>query len=512
MSRAGRVVGSVTLGQAHLVLATLVGLWLTPVLLARVGQHEYGLWLVGLQLLGYLYLLDLGVVALLPREAAYASGRVLTGERAEVLADTVSRIRGVIRWQMPAAVLVSAAAWLLMPASWHELRSPLAWVLLFFALTFPMRAYHALLQGLQDIVFLGQLQLVAWALGTGVLIALVFSGAGLAALAVGWLVTQAVTVGACRWRVQRRHSAVWMARPPTVGWTEARTFLARSIWISMAQLAQTLSAGSDVLIVGALLGPAAAVPYACTAKLVQVLANHPQLVMQAAAPALSEMRTSERRERLAATTSALTRAMLVLSGAIGCVVIAANRDFVSWWVGPAQFGGAGLTLTLVAAMLVRHVNTTTVYAIFCFGHERRLSVTAVADGVLTVIAAIVLVPHLGLIGVALASIIGALTVSYLPNLRVLAREIGVQPFAPLVELRGWFSRFVLCAAASAGVAAAPLGDGLAALLTRTAATAIVYGVVMGPFAISGTLGTYARRFVPRPLQMWSTRYDRADAA
>ena len=52
MSRAGRVVGSVTLGQAHLVLATLVGLWLSPVLLGRVGQHEYGLWLVGLQLLG----------------------------------------------------------------------------------------------------------------------------------------------------------------------------------------------------------------------------------------------------------------------------------------------------------------------------------------------------------------------------------------------------------------------------------------------------------------------------
>jgi len=103
-------------------------------------------------------------------------------------------------------------------------------------------------------------------------------------------------------------------------------------------------------------------------------------------------------------------------------------------------------------------------------------------------------------------------VSYLPNLRVLAREIGVRPFAPLIDLRGWFGRFVLCAVACAGIAAAPLGDGLASLLTRTAAAAIVYGVVMGPFAISGTLGPYARRFIPRPLQVWTTRYDRADAA
>ena len=80
MTRATRVFGGVGLGQVHLVLATLVGLWLTPVLLARVGAEQYGLWLVGLQLLGYLYLLDLGVVGLLPRETAYASGRVLTGE------------------------------------------------------------------------------------------------------------------------------------------------------------------------------------------------------------------------------------------------------------------------------------------------------------------------------------------------------------------------------------------------------------------------------------------------
>src|SRR5215208_5460210 len=193
VNRSARVFGGVGLGQVHLVVATLVGLWLTPVLLARVGQHQYGLWLVGLQLLGYLHLLDLGVIGLLPRETAYASGRVITGESPEVLTDTVTRIRGVIRWQVPAVVMVTAAAWGLLPASWEELRAPLTWVLVFFALTFPMRAYHALLQGLQDLVFLGQVQLAAWAGGTAVLIALVLNGSGLGALAAGWLVNQVIT-------------------------------------------------------------------------------------------------------------------------------------------------------------------------------------------------------------------------------------------------------------------------------------------------------------------------------
>ena len=276
MTRSARVFGGVGLGQAHLVLATLVGLWLTPVLLARVGAEQYGLWLVGLQLLGYLYLLDLGVVGLLPRETAYASGRVLTGEPPALLAATVSRIRGVIWWQVPAVVVVTVTAWALLPASWEPLCTPLTWVLLFFAAAFPTRAYHALLQGLQDLVFLGQLQLAAWGTGTAVLVALVFSGIGLPALAAGWLVTQGITVAACWWRIRSRHPAVWTTRPEAVSWADARAFIARSIWISMAQVAQTLLAGSDVLLVAALLGPAAAVPYACTAKLVQVLANHPR--------------------------------------------------------------------------------------------------------------------------------------------------------------------------------------------------------------------------------------------
>ena len=50
--------------------------------------------------------------------------------------------------------------------------------------------------------------------------------------------------------------------------------LGRSAWVSLAQIAQVFLNGTDVLIIGKLLGPAAVVPYSCTSKLVTVLANH----------------------------------------------------------------------------------------------------------------------------------------------------------------------------------------------------------------------------------------------
>ena len=78
MTRTHRFLGGVVVGSLQLVLATVVGLWMTPFLLHRVGQGVLGFWLVMQQLLCYVLLLDLGVNALLPREVAFATGRAST--------------------------------------------------------------------------------------------------------------------------------------------------------------------------------------------------------------------------------------------------------------------------------------------------------------------------------------------------------------------------------------------------------------------------------------------------
>ncbi len=118
-----------------------------------------------------------------------------------------------------------------------------------------------------------------------------------------------------------------------------RDYVARSVWVSVSQVAQVLLNGTDVMIIGALLGPAAVVPYACTGKLVSVLANQPQAILQSAAPALSELRTSADRGRLFKVSAALAQATLAVSGLVACIVLAVNAGFVRWWVGPDQFGG-----------------------------------------------------------------------------------------------------------------------------------------------------------------------------
>ena len=494
MSRTRRFLGGLSLGYFYLGLVTVVGLWLTPFLLGRVGQHDYGLWLITTQFLGYLALLDLGVVALAPRETAFATGRASAGAAAGDLAATLARFRRVVRWQVGPTMVVALAAWWFATDAWPELRWPLAAILAAFVVAFPFRLYNAALQGLQDLPFLGRVQLAAWVAGTATTIALVLDGMGLEALAAGWVVTQAVSAIACGIRIRRHHAHAWTAVVPPVSWHEVRGLFGRSGWISLGQVGQVFLSGSDILVVGALLGPAAAVPYACTGKLISVLANHPQLLMQTAAPALAEMRVAAARQRVVEIALALMRAMLVISGAVACLVLTLNETFVTWWVGRAQYAGGALTILLVLAMLMRHFATTMTYALFSFGYERRLSLTALADGTVSVAVTAILLAStpLGLVSAALGSLAGVVLVNIPATGRALTRELGIG-FGPLAaSLRGWAIRFAVATAICVTGARLLRPEGVAGLAAGGLAVAVVYAAVMLPLALEPPLGRYVR--------------------
>jgi O-antigen/teichoic acid export membrane protein len=493
MSRTQRFLGGVTIGYASMVLAIAVGLWLTPFLLVRIGTHEYGLWLITTQILGYLMLLDLGVVALAPRETAYATGRALGGG-ADGVAMTFARFRGIVQWQMMPVAIVSLAAWWLVAAQWPALRWPIAIILVAFLAAFPLRLYHATLQGLQDLSYLGKVQLGSWTAGTLVTIVLVLAGTGLAALAAGWVVTQAVSALACALRLKLRFSHVWNAPHVSPSLAQARDLFGRSGWVSLTQIGHVFLSGSDVLVLGAVLGPAVTVPYACTGKLITVLANHPQLLMQAAAPAIAEMRTSARKADLRRVAVALMRAMLILSGAVACFVLAANQTFVTWWVGAEQFAGTTLTLLLLAGMLARHFATTLIYALFSFGHERRLSLTGISDGLVTIVTTLLLVSftNLGLASAAIGSLTGVLLVSIPVCSLALARELEVTVAGLFGSIRSWAVRFALAAILSLVVSRLMPADGLAGIVAAGIVVAGVYLGLMWPLLMEPPLGQYVR--------------------
>ena len=506
MSRTRRYLGGVVWTYINMLVVLVVGMWLTPFYLRHLTVERYGLWLVGAQVLAYLLLLDVGVVAIVPRETAYATGRSAGACGADVRA-LVSDALQIALWQTPLVLLAAALVWAGMPDRWQPLAVPLGWVLASFVLLFPLRLAPAVLQGLQDLGFLSRLQLVAWGGSTAFSVALVIRGWGLPALAAGWIAGQMITAAASLYRLATRHSAALPTSFERPGWARAKSYLSRGAWVSLSQIAQVLLTGTDVMIIGLTLGPAPVVLYACTGKLVAVLANQPQVLTQAAAPALAELRTGGTPERLRSVSAALTQAMLFVSGLIVCVVIAANRPFVTWWVGPEQFGGLRLTLLLVAVMLLRHWSTTMVYTLFAFGRERRIALTSFADGLVTAGAALVLVRLLGISGAPLGALIGVCCVSLPAHVRALRAELSIG----LREVFAWWSwawRFLLTAGGALVLAGRLDTPSFLYAAAAAAATAAIYILLtvrpvlaspLGPY-VAGIAPAWTRRLIRNPEQ------------
>ena len=486
--RAQRLLGGLSLGYLHTAGAVLVGLWLTPFLLRRLGSHDYGLWLLGTQVVFYLGLMDLGIVALVPREVASASG-LPADDRNQAIKALVGETARVVLWQLPVVALVGATVVGLLPAEWSPLRGPIVIVVLVFVAAFPFRIFIAVLQGLQDLAFVGTTQLTSWAAGTAVTIIGVFAGLGLYSLACGWVVTQTVSAVMAWARLVRVFPEVMPSQlaPLTIG--ALRQQVGRGAWISVSQLAQVLLSGTDLVVIGKLLGPEAVVPYACTGKLITMLANQPQMFMQLALPALSELRTSASRHRLFEVSRGMTQMMLLASGAIVAVVLATNEAFVGWWVGDGQFAGVGLTVLLLVGMLIRHLNTTAIYALFCFGNEQRLAVTAIAEGIGTTVVMLLLVPVLGLYGAALGPLVATSLISLPSNLRALAREEGTSALSLLAPLAPWLARFTLLLACLAAFLSLVRVGGLTGLVSVSVVVATGYLAIMLPILRRPPLGS-----------------------
>ena len=154
-----------------------------------------------------------------------------------------------------------------------------------------------------------------------------------------------------------------------------------------------------------------------------------------------------------------------------------------------------MTVLLLVGMVLRHWNTTAAYTVYAFGRDRRLSLTTLSDGIITVVISVVLVSLMGPIGAAIGTIVGVCLVSLPSNLHTMTQEIGTTFWGmirPLFSL-GW--RFALVAAGATAVALTWAPSRFASLFAIGLATVIIYGALMWPVAVRDPLGTYVRPVV-----------------
>jgi O-antigen/teichoic acid export membrane protein len=490
MSRSKKFLSGAALSYLYQGCFAVVALWLTPFYLRVLGAHDYGIWLVGLQILNFLLLCDLGVMAVLPRDVAHASGRELSGGDPDDLPTLIGRTAKIVVPQTLLVGLVALALFFLRPSAATGLRGAVALVLATFVATYPFRIFPVVLQGLQDLTFLGQLRVAMWVVSVVVTVGLLLLGVRFFALAWGWCLVEAGSNLGAMIRLARIRPD--LLRPGN--WKKAGAFqwrwLTRGLWVSLGQTTNTFISGMDLLIIARVLGPAMVVVFSCTGKLVQFLQNQPQSLASYALPGLSQMKASESRDRIRSAATCLTQAMVLVGGGVVCVVLPLNQPFVAHWTGSRYFGGVALTVLFLLNFMARLIDYTLALALFAFGYEKLYAIRSLLDSLVSVALASVLVGPFGLKGVLLGFLLGSILVAIPMDLYLFAREFelsileAVRPYVPYL----WRAAVVGCAAYA--ILARIEIPNLFALAAAAAAIGLVYLLVIWSYVRRSDLGTY----------------------
>ncbi len=481
------------------------GIWLTPTYLRILGNREYGLWLVGLQILTFLMLADFGVLAIVPRDVAQLSGREKLGSPYSELFTYAQRTKIIVAWQTLALSVLSALLVISRTSGSAVVRGPVTVVLIAFCFSYPLRVYSAVLTGLQDLQFLSKTRMITWSASIAINILLLFLGCRLYALAAGWSMNLVAYEAAAFWRLRHLRPDLFSkdrlpesVRPSSKDWT-------RGLWLSVGQVSQVFLTGFDVLAIAKVFGASPVVMYTCTQKLSTVLGSQPQLIASSALPGLSQMKTSESREKLFDTSVSIGQLMLTVAGAIACVVIAINKAFVSRWVGSSLFAGMAITALSMANLVLRQFDLYLAQALFALNRERPMAIKALVDSAVSCVACFILLHWFGLTGAVLGLLVGVCMVSLPVNLYLFHKEFElsfrtiVSPFIPFV--------LIVVTACFAGYEINHLlhPEGYFQIALTAGISVGLYTLMTIPYVLRTPLGSHLRWTASKLLEGWRQR-------
>jgi O-antigen/teichoic acid export membrane protein len=391
-----------------------VGLVVTPILVRGLGQSLFGIWQVLGQLLGYLSATDGR-----PTDAL----RLVVANR--VTLDDATTMRrhvgsAMLVWLLflPLALIAGGVLIWLSP-SLTKVAPALAPMVRFAAALLFLQFVLATLSAVPESVLRGAnmgykrmgLQSALQVLGGVFSVVAVTLGLGLVGLSLAQVALAAVTA-ACFWLLAKRY-VEWfgIARPQAA---QVKAMARTSAWLAIGDLVAKLLIASDVVILGAVLSPAAATPYVLTGYASRTALGILVLGTMGAMPGLGSVIGQGQRERAAALRAELLWLTWLAATVLGVSMLAWNRSFVQLWVGGEQYAGLVPNVLLVVATVQTAFIRCDSYIIDAALRPRLRVLVGSVAAFATIAACVLLTRAYGLLGLCIGVVAGRLvqTIAY----------------------------------------------------------------------------------------------------
>lgn len=205
---------------------------------------------------------------------------------------------------------------------------------------------------------------------------------------------------------------------------EMREYLGNSLWVFVTSIGQLLLTGSDYLLAGYFLTPSNAAIYSVTATLTRLLLSPLASLSNSTNAGLSGLCGAKEWARLLRAKHEYYVLTFLITGVAGGIVLFANRAFVGLWVGPTFYGGGVLTLLFLLQGICTAVTQVDSNLFDGLMAIRQKALITLSCGVVTILAAVSLVPGLGLVGIGLGVLIGRVLSCFLHRWYLMRHGLG----------------------------------------------------------------------------------------
>jgi O-antigen/teichoic acid export membrane protein len=423
-SRALRNTASNYIGK---VLTLGIFFFLTPFILHQLGPTLYGLWTLIGSVVGYGALLDFGIASAVTKYVAEYRAR---GEVANAQSLVTTALWLYLLLGSAAIALILAVA-PLFPELFNippdQRATAIALVALMginIGLAIPCTTPVAVIRGLQRFDIANLLSTAAALASAGGTVAVLLLGGGVIAMVVlNILILLAMQIPSI-WAINR------IAPELRFGRGRASRKLVRGVisysWsIFVIQASSRIHTQTDEIVIGAFLLLSAVTPYAIARKLSEVAQTLTDQFMKVLLPLASELHAGNDQARLRMLYTTSTRLTLAIFLPIAATIIVLARMILTVWVGPEYASYTTLVSILTLASLIDTSQWPASSILSGMALQRRLAVISIGSALLNLALSLLLVRSLGVIGVALGTLIPTVIECFGLILPYTLRTLGV---------------------------------------------------------------------------------------
>jgi O-antigen/teichoic acid export membrane protein len=402
--------GSV-LQVCNLIAAAVASFFLMPFIVHHLGDRIYGFWTLAGAFIGYYSLLDFGLSSAVSQYISQAIGRKNHLECLTIFntALRINSLLGGIALVLTAAFVMAAPWFCHNPADAHLFRRVLAVLGISAALGFPVRVYGGVLftEFLFDIQ--AWLSFLGLALRTGLVVWAILAGGGLLALAWVTLFATLPVSGLQVWFARRKAS--WARiKTGSVGLKTAKSLSSYSAYTFMTSLADIVRFQIDPLVISGLIGLAEVTHYRVAGLFAQYYLQILILSVGMLQPVMSRLYGSGDQVGLEKVFFFGTKLSLCISVFICLALFAWGRPLIARWMGPTYEDAYWPLVTLSLSALLDVSQRTSIDLLFATFNHRLYTYLNWAEGILNLVFSLALARPLGILGVALGTLIGAVVV------------------------------------------------------------------------------------------------------